>query len=81
MSDIREKKIGDLTLRILRDQCIGTAACRNVAPEVLELDDQQVIDFIDEPEDVGQAKLAEACALCPVDALELHDETGAKVAP
>lgn len=81
MSEIREKKIGNVTLRILRDECIGTVACRNVAPEVLDLDDQQIIDFVDDPEDVGQAKLAEACSVCPVDALELLDDTGAKVAP
>lgn len=80
MSEIREKKLGNVTLRILRDQCIGTVACRNVAPEVLELDDQQVIDFVDDPQDPGQAQLAEACAVCPVDALELYDDTGAQLA-
>ncbi len=81
MSEIREREIGKVTLRILRDECIGTVACRNVVPEVLELDDTQVIDFVSDPQDPGQAKLAEACSVCPVDALELVDETGAKVAP
>lgn len=81
MSEIREKKIGNVTLRILRDECIGTVACRNVVPEVLDLDDMQIIDFVADPRDPGQARLAEACSVCPVDALELVDETGAKLAP
>lgn len=81
MSDIREKKIGDVTLRILRDECIGTVACRNAVPEVLELDDHQIIDFVDDPKDPGRDALAEACTVCPVDALELLDASGTKVAP
>lgn len=82
MSEIREHPFGDLTLRILRDQCIGTAACRNVLPEVLDLDEHQVIDVLpDAPETVERERLAEACQVCPVAALELLDENGELLAP
>lgn len=75
MSDdeIREKTICGLTVRILRDQCIGTAACRNAAPEVFDLDDEQVAVFTDHPGDTTPERIREACQVCPVDALEITE--------
>lgn len=82
MSDTRERSFGDLTLRILRDQCIGTGACSKVTPEVLAFDDQQIIDFVEyAPADVARERLYEACEVCPVEALELLDASGERVAP
>ena len=82
MSEIREQKFGDVTLRILRDQCIGTGACSKVVPEVLAFDGQHIIAFTEEPpETVERERLYEACEVCPVDALELVDESGDAVAP
>lgn len=80
--DVRERKLGSVTLRILRDQCIGTGACSKVAPTVLAFDDQQIIDFVDSPpDDVPRETLYEACEVCPVEALQLVDESGEIVAP
>jgi len=82
MSEARERRFGELTLRILRDQCIGTGACSKVAPEVLVFDDQQIIDFVeDAPADVASERLYEACEVCPVEALELLDASGERFAP
>lgn len=82
MSEVREKKFGDVTLRILRDQCIGTGACSKVVPEVLSFDSQHIIAFSeDPPETVERERLYEACVVCPVEALELVDGEGEVVAP
>lgn len=80
--DVRERKLGGVTLRILRDQCIGTGACSKVAPQVLTFDDQQIIDFTPAPpDDVSRDTLYEACEVCPVEALQIVDESGEVVAP
>lgn len=82
MSDLRERRFDGLTLRILRDQCIGTGACSKVAPQVLSFDDQQIIDFAeDAPAQVEREILYEACEVCPVEALALLDEDGRQVVP
>lgn len=82
MSEVREQKFGDVTLRILRDQCIGTGACSKVVPEVLVFDGQQIIAFTDDaPETIERERLYEACEVCPVEALELVDDAGEVVGP
>lgn len=82
MSEVRERKFGDVTLRILRDQCIGTGACSKVVPNALVFDGQQIIAFTDDPpETVERERLYEACEVCPVEALELVDDDGQVIAP
>lgn len=77
--DIREQTICGLTVRILRDQCIGTAACRNAAPEVFEMDDEHVIAFTEEIGATTPERVLDACRVCPVDALEVEGEDGEKL--
>lgn len=82
MSEVRERRFGGVTLRIVRDQCIGTGACSKVAPEVLTFDDQQIIDFTESPPgQVERERLYEACDVCPVEALVLLDEDGTQAVP
>lgn len=71
--DIRETTLCGLTVRILRDQCIGTAACRNAAPEIFDLDDEQVAVFVEPPGQTTPERVREACQVCPVDALAVVD--------
>lgn len=82
MSSVREHRFGGVTLRILREQCIGTGACSKVVPEVLTFDDQQVIDFTENPPaQMDRERLFEACDVCPVEALVLLDEDGTQAVP
>lgn len=82
MSEVRQQTFGNVTLRILRDQCIGTGACSKVVPEVLVFDGQQIIAFTeDPPETVERERLYEACEVCPVEALQLVDDAGDVLAP
>lgn len=75
------RDLGPLTVRVDRTTCIGTAACRNVAPEVFDLDADGIIAIReDAPQDVDRDRLVEACGVCPVDALEVL-EGGRQVVP
>ncbi len=69
MTDTLERRISGLTVVVERDGCIGTGACTKVAPEVFELDDQQLVAFRESPEEIDPSRLVEACEICPVDAL------------
>ena len=81
MGDFVERKIGDLTVRIDRGTCIGTANCMKLAPEVLELDAENIIAFRDAPAAIERDRLIEACRVCPVDALIVLDATGNQLVP
>ena len=67
--DIVEKTFGELTIRIDRGTCISSANCLVVAPEVLEFDDDTIVAFTDDAEQISEATLIEACKMCPVEAL------------
>jgi ferredoxin len=79
--DIEEQTVSGLTIRIDRTRCIGTGNCVAVAPEVLELGSDQIVTFVNEPEDIDRERLIEACAVCPVDALFAIDEDGNQIVP
>ena len=76
MADFLERKIGDLTVRIDRTTCIGTANCAKVAPEIFVLDDERIVTFVEPPDDVEPDRVVEACDVCPVDALSVFDADG-----
>lgn len=71
MTEIRERRISGLTVRIDRDACIGSGACVKAAPEVFVLDDRQIVTFTAEPADIDPDRLRDACESCPVFALEV----------
>lgn len=76
VTDILERRVGAATVRIDRTTCIGTANCAKVAPELFALDDVGIIAFREPPAEVALDVAAEACAVCPVDALALFDADG-----
>jgi ferredoxin len=67
---VLEKRVAGLTVRIDRDSCIGTGACVKAAPEVFELDDRQVVTFTEGMPETDAERVRDACAACPVFALE-----------
>jgi ferredoxin len=76
-----ERSISGLTVRIDRALCIGSGNCVNLAPEVFEIDDQNLVAFTDDAPDIDQDRLVDSCAICPVDALIVEDEDGEQVVP
>ncbi|MDY7092009.1 MAG: ferredoxin [Acidobacteriota bacterium] len=83
MANTVEEEVAGLTVVIDRESCIGSGACVRVAPEVLELDDEDVVAFTEDLEDqeVERDQIVEACQVCPVDALTVLDESGDQLVP
>jgi ferredoxin len=77
-----ERTFGPFTLRIDLTLCVGFGDCVTEAEEVFELTDDGAVRFRDDaPAAAPRTLLTAACASCPVDALSLHDASGAQVAP
>lgn len=81
MADIKEMKIGGLTVRIDREKCIASANCVQVGAEVFELDSEGIVTFRNEDETIPEDELIEACKVCPVEALTAIDAEGDQRAP
>jgi ferredoxin len=81
VSDVVERRVGGLTVRIDRLLCVGFGDCIDDAPEAFELDDDGVAAFRQSAEETGREQLVRACGACPVDALTVLDEAGRQLAP
>lgn len=81
MDEYRERDISGLTIEIDRTLCIGSGNCVNLAPEIFELDEENLVTFTEDTPDIDQGRLVEACSLCPVDALSATDEDGEQLVP
>ena len=81
MSDLPEIKISGLVIKIDKGTCIGTGNCIKVAPEIFEYDDEKIVSFKNERENIEQDRLTEACSVCPVNALYTFDESGKQIVP
>ena len=81
MSDIVERKISNLTLKIERPACIGSKNCINAAPNLFELDDEQICSFKENIEGISQEIIIEACSVCPVSALYVMDAYNKQLVP
>ncbi len=80
MSDVVERTVGDLTVRVDRTLCVGFGDCVQEAPEAFRLDEEDVVVF-EAPEQVERERLLRACEVCPVDALSVFDAGGNQLVP
>ena len=65
-------------MRVVVDRvlCESNALCMGVAPEVFELDDDDILVILDErPPETLRAKVEEAVRLCPKQALSIEEDT------
>ena len=76
MQQFLERKIGGLTIRVDRTLCVGFGDCIEIAPDVLEFDEEGVARFIETVANIERDRLIQACDVCPVDALSVIDEAG-----
>lgn len=81
MADSVERKVGDLTVRIDRARCIASSNCVKVAPGLFELDNESVVAFKKGADggELSREVVLESCAVCPVDALSVVDDSGKKL--
>ena len=80
MSDILERKVGDLTIRIDRTQCQSYGHCIDEAPHAFVLDLDSLADFND-PDNEARDALLFACEVCPTEALSAFDADGNQLVP
>ena len=76
-----ERTIEGLRIHIDRTLCVSFGDCVDAAPSVFELDDEDIAVFVTDAGSISREELIEACACCPVDALEAFDEKGEQLAP
>ena len=81
MSDQLEAKIGELTVRIDRLSCVGSANCAKVAPDLFIMDDEDTAAFAPGSQTVAADKVLDACRVCPVEALLVANAAGEKLVP
>jgi ferredoxin len=68
-------------IEISRDDCIGDGACCEMAPDTLELDDENIA-IVTNPEGNSPEEIMDAAQSCPTDAIILtDDESGEQVWP
>jgi len=81
MNDIVEKEVSGLIVKIERPNCIGSKNCINAAPNLFELDGDQICSFKENLEGINQEIIVEACSVCPVNALIVDDKDGTQLVP
>jgi ferredoxin len=67
-------------ISVNRELCASNAECVSLAPEVFELDDEELCVVFD-PEGAKDKRILLAARACPVDAITLVDATGEQVWP
>lgn len=81
MSEVVERRVAGLTVRIDRHLCVGFGDCVDEAPESFVLDGEGIVVFREDPDAAGRERLVRACESCPVDALTVLDDDGRQLAP
>jgi ferredoxin len=81
MDDLRERRIGDVTVRIDRGVCIASGNCMKLGPEVFEFDAERVCSFRPGEPSIDRERLLESCRVCPVDALLAFAADGTRLVP
>jgi len=81
VSDIHERRTGDLLIQIDRDLCVGFGDCIDAAEAAFELDDDGIAEFRKGIDQVDRETLLAACDECPVDALTVLDSDGMQLVP
>jgi ferredoxin len=79
-SDDLERTIGDLTIRVDRDLCVGFGHCLEEAVDAFDLGDDGIVRFA-HPERASRDDLLAACQVCPVEALVALDADGEQIVP
>ncbi len=78
MTILMEKKITKIEIK--RDLCIGAATCLAVAPDVYELDEENIA-VVKDFEGIDFETLMLSAQSCPTNAIFLYDEKGEQVWP
>lgn len=73
--------VGDLTITVDRDLCIGAATCAAIAEKAFGLDEDAKAIILDTADQEKEETIIEAAKSCPVLAIIIEDKTGKRVFP
>lgn len=76
VTDIVERRVGDLVVRLDRLLCVGFGDCIEVAPALWEFDSEGVVTFREPLPEIEREVVIRSCEICPVDALTVVDASG-----
>ena len=74
-------KVGNHTVVVDRNLCIGAASCVAVAPKTFALDNEAKAIILDSAGEEDFATLLDSAKSCPVAAIIITDETGKQIFP
>lgn len=78
---VQSKQIGKYKVEVIREKCISAASCVAIAPEVFQLDEENIAKVISQDGNDDETKLL-AAQSCPTLAIKVTDtETGKQVWP
>jgi ferredoxin len=80
MSDILERTVGDLTIRLDRSGCQSYGHRIDEAPDAFALDADSLVD-VKYPVRETREALLQACSVCPTEALSAFDADGNQLVP
>lgn len=73
--------VGNYTITVDRDLCIGAATCVAVAPQTYTLDSEAKAIFLDTADQEDDTIQMEAAKVCPVAAIYIDDQDGNRIYP
>ncbi|MBW3554971.1 MAG: ferredoxin [Gemmatimonadetes bacterium] len=76
MTNIVERVVGDLLVRLDRLLCVGFGDCIEAAPALWEFDADGVVTFREPLSEIDRERVIRSCEVCPVDALTVIDASG-----
>lgn len=75
------RKIGNWTVTVDRNLCIGAASCVAVAPKTFNLDNEAKAIILDTAGEETPETIMDSAKSCPVAAIIIHDENGKQIYP
>lgn len=75
------KKVGQLTVLVDRNLCIGAATCVAVAPKTYALDNEAKAIILDSASQDLPETIIDGAKACPVAAIIITDEAGKQIFP
>lgn len=75
------RKVGNITVTVDKDLCIGAASCVAVAPKTFALDNEAKAIILDTAIEDTSENIIDAAKSCPVAAIIIHDDIGKQIFP
>lgn len=75
------RKVGNITVTVDKNLCIGAASCVAVAPKTFALDNEAKAIILDTVIENTSENIIDAAKSCPVAAIIIHDDTGKQIFP